>query len=191
MSKVDWSKAPPRAVCYANELFWEHDKDTGKMRFFVSDDVSRYHGSDMIEISSYKDFETRSLDWPSEQRIDIVGTNGGDGAHYNAPERTTSDEIAKPVSAADFLSEGLKTLSERGKQYDPSGKKELSFNQVAEAFNAVTGKSITGADICLMLVMLKIVRQNATEGFHMDSAVDGVNYMALWAELLAAGPTTN
>lgn len=114
MSRVDWSKAPSRAVCYANELFWEHDKDTGKMRFFVSDDVSRYHGSDMIEISSYKDFETRSLDWPSEQPIDIVGTNGGDGAHYNrnadevlgrsigvysasnAPERTTSDLINKP-----------------------------------------------------------------------------------------------
>lgn len=109
----------------------------------------------------------------------------------NAPERTTIDESAKPVSAADFLSEGLKTLSARGKQYDPNGKKELSFNQVAEAFNAVTGKAITGADVCLMLVMLKIVRQNATDGFHLDSAVDGVNYMALWAELLATGTTTH
>ncbi len=103
----------------------------------------------------------------------------------NAPERTTIDERDKPVSAADFLSEGLKTLSERARQYDPNGKKELSFKQVAEAFNAVTGKTITGADVCLMLVMLKIVRQNATTGFHLDSAVDGVNYMALWAELLS------
>ncbi len=108
----------------------------------------------------------------------------------NASGRTTSDESAEPVSAADFLSEGLKTLSERAKQYDPNGKKELSFNQVAEAFNAVTGKAITGADVCLMLVMLKIVRQNATTGFHLDSAVDGVNYMAIWAELLNSSDQT-
>ena len=129
--------------------------------------------------------------WPSDDRIDVIGVNGNDGLHYNAPERTTIDERAEPVSAADFLSEGLKTLSERAKQYDPNGKKELSFDQVAQAFNAVTGKTITGADVCLMLVMLKIVRQNATEGFHLDSAVDGINYMALWAELLAAGTATN
>jgi hypothetical protein len=98
MSKVDWSKAPARAVCYANELFWEQDKDTGKMRFFQSDEISRYHGADMIEISSYKDFETRSLDWPTEQRIDIVGTNGGDGMHYGEQREVQGAQKAKAKS---------------------------------------------------------------------------------------------
>lgn len=93
---MDWSKAPSRAVCFANNLFLEQDKDTGKMRFFIDDEASRYHGADMLEISSYKDFETKPLEWPSEQRIDIIGTNGNDGLAYSAPESTQSDLISNP-----------------------------------------------------------------------------------------------
>jgi len=35
-------------------------------------------------------------DWPTEQRIDIVGTNGGDGMHYDEQREAQSDLINKP-----------------------------------------------------------------------------------------------
>jgi hypothetical protein len=192
MSNVNWSTAPEWSEFYSWGSFFK--KVDGVLCYYreILDDWPETTHS-VSELYNKTDFEFKptisvtSTKWPeTDERIDNIGRNRteDDLGHYNAPERTTSDEVRQPVSAADFLSEGLKTLSERGKQYDPNGKKELSFNQVAEAFNAVTGKTITGADVCLMLMMLKIVRQNATTGFHLDSAVDGVNYMALWAELL-------
>ena len=88
------------------------------------------------------------------------------------------------TTASDFLSEGLRILSERGKQYDPSGKKEMSFDNVAEAFNCLTNSRLKGSDICLILALLKVVRQNANKEFHEDSAVDFVNYAALHSELV-------
>jgi hypothetical protein len=87
------------------------------------------------------------------------------------------------TTASDFLSEGLRILSERGKQYDPSGTKEMSFDNVAEAFNCLTNSRLKASDICLILALLKVVRQNANKDFHEDSAVDFVNYAALHSEL--------
>ncbi|QGH73257.1 MAG: hypothetical protein [Podoviridae sp. ctKoA10] len=198
MSNVNWSTAPEGAEFYSWGSFF---KTVGGVlcyyREILDDWPETIHTAS--ELHNKADFESRptisvsSTKWPeTDERIDRIGRDRteDDLGHYNAPERATIDEVSQPVSAADFLSEGLKTLSERAKQYDPSGKKELSFEQVAQAFNAVTGKAITGADVCLMLVMLKIVRQNAAEGFHLDSAVDGVNYMALWAELLNSSDHT-
>ena len=88
------------------------------------------------------------------------------------------------TTASDFLSEGLRILSERGKQYDPSGTKEMSFDNVAEAFNCLTNSRLKASDICLILALLKVVRQNANKDFHEDSAVDFVNYAALYSELV-------
>lgn len=88
------------------------------------------------------------------------------------------------TTASDFLSEGLRILSERGKQYDPSGTKEMSFDNVAEAFNCLTNSRLKGSDVCLILALLKVVRQNANKDFHEDSAVDFVNYAALYSEIL-------
>lgn len=88
------------------------------------------------------------------------------------------------TTASDFLSEGLRILSERGKQYDPSGTKEMSFDNVAEAFNCLTNSRLKGSDVCLILALLKVVRQNANKEFHEDSAVDFVNYAALYSEIL-------
>ena len=88
------------------------------------------------------------------------------------------------TTASDFLSEGLRILSERGKQYDPSGTKEMSFDNVAEAFNCLTNSRLKGSDVCLLLALLKVVRQNANKSFHEDSAVDFVNYAALHGELV-------
>ena len=89
-----------------------------------------------------------------------------------------------PQTAAEFLSAGLEILSDRGKQYSSAGE-ERSFPQVAQAFTAITGKALAGSDVCLILALVKQVRQYAQPGrFHEDSAVDGVNYVALQAQEL-------
>lgn len=113
-------------------------------------------------------------DWPNEDRIDPIGQNGNEGLHYQSA----------PKSAADFLSDGLAILTERGNQYGSEGR-ECSFPQVAQAFTAITGKPLVGSDVCLILALVKQVRQYAQpDRFHQDSAVDGVNYTALQAEQL-------
>lgn len=92
-----------------------------------------------------------------------------------------SEQATKPAAA--ILQEGLSILSERGKQYGSDGE-ERSFPQVAQAFTALTGKQLVGSDVCLILALVKQVRQYAQLRYHHDSAVDGVNYLALQAEEL-------
>ena len=103
--------------------------------------------------------------------------------HYETLAEKSARE-KQITTASDFLSEGLRILSERGKQYDPIGTKEMSFDNVAEAFNCLTNSRMRGSDVCLLLALLKVVRQNANKDFHEDSAVDFVNYAALYSELV-------
>lgn len=89
------------------------------------------------------------------------------------------------MNAEDYLKEGIDILSERGRQYGGKGR-ECSFPQVADAFNAITGNELLGSDVCLILALLKTVRQNANKDrVHKDSIVDGMNYLALWGECLS------
>lgn len=105
------------------------------------------------------------------ERIDVIGQNGNDGLHYG------------PKTSADYLAECLKVQQERGKQYDASGKGERSFDAAAEAFNCITGKNLRGSDVCLLLQMVKYVRQySSPDRLHQDSVLDAVSYGALWAE---------
>lgn len=144
--------------------------DVSKTEFSKNITVSTHH----TEFLSAAMWDSR-LDWPDETRINIVGANGNTGEHYDKSGLTT---------AADFLSEGMRVLTERGQQYG-SGERECSFPQVAQAFNAITGRDLAGSDICLILALVKQVRQYVQpERFHEDSAVDGVNYTALQAEQL-------
>lgn len=228
MSKVDWSKAPEGAEFYSYARFCKID---GGLILFYCPMLNCWNESrlqDMLAHSDGSDYETRPQQWPSESRIDIIGTNGNTAEHYmdeTLHETTrkhyeTQVELAARIkaeleakqkaevearekaelilsamsdagvkektitSASDFLSEGLRILSERGKQYDPSGTKEMSFDNVAEAFNCLTNSRLKASDICLLLALLKVVRQNASKSFHEDSAVDFVNYAALHGELL-------
>lgn len=105
------------------------------------------------------------------ERIDVIGQNGNDGLHYG------------PKTSADYLAECLKVQQERGKQYDASGTGERSFDAAAEAFNCITGKDLRGSDVCLLLQMVKYVRQySSPDRLHQDSVLDAVSYGALWAE---------
>lgn len=183
MSKADWSQAPEGAQFYAGDYFVKVDK-FGDILFFQDADCWRESAcQDINVLYAQKDYEPRPKEWPSEQRIEQIGQNGATGEHYSAAESTQSHDNQKPASAADFLSEGLKILSERGNQYG-SNQRECSFPQAADAFNAITGHSLKGSDICLIIALVKQVRQYAQPRFHEDSAVDAVNYLALQAELL-------
>ena len=172
--EIDWSKAPDGAEFYACGDF-RREKD-GIQQYWFDDDKewcdSRYTAP---KIKSEADYVEKPKEWPTEQRIDIIATNGGDGEHYNHP----------PKTSAEYLSECLRVQTERGKQYDASGTGERSFEAAADAFNAATGKSLTGSDVCLLLTMVKLVRQySSPDRLHQDSLLDGVSYMSLRAEEL-------
>ena len=90
------------------------------------------------------------------------------------------------MQSVDFLKQALKIQEERGAEYDVTSpiKKERSFNKVAIAFNAITGKDLTAAEIALMLQLLKDVRQWSADRYHKDSVEDCISYSSLKAEEL-------
>lgn len=94
------------------------------------------------------------------------------------------DEIAS-TPATSFLKRAIELQEERGKDYDsPEG--ERSMGKAVEAFNAITGKTLSEAEGWLLLQVLKDVRQWSVKGrYHRDSAEDCVSYAALKAEALS------
>lgn len=104
-------------------------------------------------------------------------------------EKTFNGVPSKPIpqlhipltSSVDFLNAAKRTQEERATEYDsPEG--ERSFQQVATAFNAVTGKDLKGSEVALIQQILKDVRQwKNPERIHEDSLIDGVSYASLKA----------
>jgi hypothetical protein len=96
-----------------------------------------------------------------------------------------NDVVQTPKLSTDYLSESKDVQLGRASQYGTEGKGERSFQAVAEAFNALTGEKLSGSDICLVQMCLKIVRQNSDKSrLHDDSLLDAVSYTSLWAEEL-------
>jgi hypothetical protein len=114
--------------------------------------------------------ELRGFD---EARADVIGQNGNDGLHYDADN-----------SAPGFLRRATEIMDERGKTYDQDGG-ERSMGKTVQAFNAITGHTLSEAEGWLLLQVLKDVRQWQHPAFHQDSADDGVAYSALKAEALS------
>lgn len=87
-------------------------------------------------------------------------------------------------NAEEILSAAKKTMEERGETYDKCGfaKEERSFTAVAQAFNVVTSKSIAPSDVALILMILKMVRQESSTTIHKDSLLDLTSYSALYGE---------
>lgn len=96
-------------------------------------------------------------------------------------------------SALDILDDCIGIQQQRGEDYDSkSNKAERSFNKCAAAFNAITGKNITPAEVALMQQLLKDVRQWANpDRLHEDSVLDGVSYASLKGECLYQQFDTN
>lgn len=185
MAIVNWNDAPKATVAFG------YVGAAGKPVFVFNDDY-QYAVSgerfkfgagvafreDEITIESVRPtISLTSTEWPeTDERISAIAQNGNTGEHY---------QDSQPQTAVEFLNACIAVQSERGKQYDASGAGERSFAAAASAFNAATGKSLTGSDVCLLLTMVKLVRQySSPDRLHQDSLLDGVSYLSLWAEML-------
>lgn len=83
--------------------------------------------------------------------------------------------------ATDFLQAAAEHMQNRAATYDrPQG--ERSMAATVDAFNYITGHSLSEADGWLLMLLLKLVRLHQRAGFHQDSAEDAVAYAALLAE---------
>ena len=92
-----------------------------------------------------------------------------------------------PETAVEFLTKAGNLLIERAAQYDQPGG-ERSMGKTVDAFNAITGRTLSEAEGWLLLQLLKDVRQWQTpDKLHRDSAEDCVSYAALKAEALVRG----
>jgi hypothetical protein len=103
MSKVDWSKAPGGAEFYADGIFYAKN---GVLLYWAETENKWVESISNIELlRSLWDYQPRppipvkSPEWPAEQRIDIVGTNGGDGMHYDDQREAQSAQKAKEIVA--------------------------------------------------------------------------------------------
>lgn len=84
------------------------------------------------------------------------------------------------MNAADFAGRAAELLVERGKDRDqPNG--ERSMARCVDAFNAMTGHSLTTEDGWLFMVYLKHARMRGGN-FRLDDYEDAVSYEALMAE---------
>ena len=156
MSKVDWSKAPEDAEFYAE----------GSFRKLVEHDrPPLWDGNEWTGGGYRLDTLIKSSDY--EKR----------------PEKQAAESIESV--ATQYLKRCIDVQIERGKQYDSEGTGERSFQAAADAFNALTGEKLSGSDVCLLMVCLKVVRQNSNKSrIHDDSLLDGVSYLSLWADEL-------
>lgn len=92
--------------------------------------------------------------------------------------------MTETLTARDFLQRAIKTMNDRGKQYDsPSG--ERSMGKAVDAFNTITGRSLTTDEGWLLMQVLKDVRQYSRASYHEDSAIDCTAFSALKADALA------
>ena len=65
---------------------------------------------------------------------------------------------------------------------DITGLDERSMAQTVAAFNVITGNIMSEQEGWLFMLLLKLVRQHQTEGWHQDSSEDAIAYAALMAE---------
>jgi hypothetical protein len=177
---IDWQSAPAWAygvgeiTQFAGLWYIGHDKYAA----VEAPEVTLFFKKAVFPMrKNVINFLPRPKQWPEEARIDTIATNGNTGEHY---------ALTQPKTAVEFLNACAAVQSERGKQYDASGTGERSFAAAASAFNAATGKNLTGSDVCLLLTMVKLVRQySSPDRLHHDSLLDGVSYLSLWAEELS------
>lgn len=140
----------------------------------------------------HKDGAWRESAWVTNQNIaDWLEGKVADEhpATYGIYVRKTDTDLKFHIPqvpvAITVLNKCSELQRERGAEYDKAGQQERSFTRVAQAFNAITGKNLTSAEVCLLLQVLKDVRQWSNPNrLHKDSAIDGVNYGALKVEEL-------
>ncbi len=101
------------------------------------------------------------------------------------PTVTYADTVPEPL-AAELLGRAARHMHDRASTYDkPEG--ERSMGRAVQAFNAITGRSLTEAEGWLFMAMLKAVRSETRVEPHQDSLEDLIAYAALYAEARSKG----
>ena len=108
--------------------------------------------------------------------------------HWGPKPSEIYDQIQKERQKS-ILAEAQATIEERGKTH---GDANEHFASVADAWNAYFlakhDKLLTGADVCQMLVLLKIMRTAAGDERHRDHYVDQAGYTELaWRFIASEG----
>jgi hypothetical protein len=72
---------------------------------------------------------------------------------------------------------------ERVKTYGPASE---TFEEVADAFCAITGKDVTGRDVALLQMLLKLKR-NYHSSTNRDHLLDCAGYLGIMADIQFGG----
>lgn len=106
-----------------------------------------------------------------------------DGARCHCEENyltpVDSEEIPFKTNAADILQQAKDCLVNRASERDK--EQERSMKSCVEAFNALTGKSLTETEGWIFMVVLKLARSQGGN-FKLDDYVDMAAYAALAGE---------
>lgn len=119
MSEVDWSKAPEGAEFYSYNTFYKN-KD-GCLEYYDEEDkVWRPSRSEINELKSHINYCERPKEWPTDDRINAIAQNGGDGLHYATAKHDTDKpryDLLPPV-AIDLMAQ---VMTFGAKKYKPEG----------------------------------------------------------------------
>lgn len=100
----------------------------------------------------------------------------------NERVKTPNSRVGASTDAASILQQAKDCLVNRAVERDK--EQERSMKSCVEAFNALTGKSLTEGDGWLLMVCLKASRAKGGR-FRLDDYVDGAAYFALYGEAAA------
>lgn len=89
------------------------------------------------------------------------------------------------MKAHNVLQQALQHMEDRAATYDSSSTGERSIGPTVEAFNAITGHTLTDEEGWLFMAILKMVRSQQGN-FKADNYEDGAAYFALMCEEASA-----
>lgn len=133
MNKIDWDNAPEGAEFYAHDYFRRGLKN-GFTEIYRIDDAEWSFGLFTVdECKKADDYQPRPATWPEESRIDIIATNGGDGAHYAQAIKHDSDKPRYDLIPPLALDEFAKVLTFGAKKYAPDAWKSVERDRYIAA----------------------------------------------------------
>ena len=84
------------------------------------------------------------------------------------------------MKAADALGQAQAIIGDRGAIY---GDARGNMHATAARFSMTLGHQVSAAQVCLLMIDLKLARLKETPG-HIDSVMDIMGYAALLAEII-------
>ena len=164
---VDWSKAPEGAEFYADTKFrklWQVWSDHNKV---WSPSVRKLH-----HLQEYEDYEENPetqtpQEWPTEDRIQNIGQNGGDGLHYDE-----QIEVAEKMAAREAH---LKQSAEQNRAPDSLGKYDRiikgKYNTgtcTVDVYRVLSAFEITEPELQHCIKKLLAAGQRGVKDYHQD-----------------------